>query len=91
VGLHTIPGMDSYYEPDDGPELPDGWWDEDTVDQVQEAVRRLVGETLYEGGQMANGISVRFVARLSMLQNAVGLMPDDNPLVIEATAMFRDE
>lgn len=44
-------------EPEDPPELPDGWWDEDTVGRVQDAVKALASESLYEGGKMESGVS----------------------------------
>lgn len=75
-------------EPEDPPELPDGWWDEDTVCRVQDAVKALASESLYEGGKMENGVSVRFLQRMTILQDECGLMtkPHEVALVAEARA-----
>lgn len=78
-------------EPDDGPELPEGWWDEDDVAGVQEAVTALCKEMLYEGGKKDNGVSVRFLARMSVLRFRAGLAKKDEPLIAEALALLGDE
>lgn len=75
-------------EPDDGPELPDGWWDDDQVGGVVEAIKALSEETLYEGGDARAGVSVRFLARITHLRLRAGLMKDDDPLVMEALTML---
>lgn len=71
-------------EPDEGPELPDGWWDDDQVSDVQEAVKALCKETLYEDGKKDNGVSVRFLARMNVLKLRAGLVTSDDPLIAEA-------
>ena len=63
-------------EPEDPPELPEGCWDEDQVHRVLEAVKELREETLYQNGRMAEGVSVRFLSRITMLLDACGLMSD---------------
>ncbi len=74
---------------DDGAEeLPDGCWYPDQVEIVLECIKELVAEPVYEGGRMENGISTRFLARLTVLQANAGLLEADNPLVREAEAMF---
>lgn len=40
---------------------------------IVDAVKALVGETIYEGGDKANGIAVRFLARMTILKATVGL------------------
>jgi hypothetical protein len=40
---------------------------------IVDAVKALVSETLYEGGDKANGIAVRFLARMTILKATVGL------------------
>ena len=70
---------------DDGPELPEGWWDEDTVNDVQTAIKDLCAETVYENGKKEDGISVRFLARLTLLRYAALMMKsEDMPLVYDA-------
>jgi hypothetical protein len=77
-------GMSGYRE-----QLVDaGWWCGDDVDAVKEAIKNLTSEAVYEGGDKANGVSPRFFARITLLQNAAGILEDDNPLVIEAKAML---
>lgn len=71
---------------DDAREVPDGWWAEDSVQVVQGCIRELVAEPVYEGGKMENGISVRFLARLTILQGEAGLIPTDGPLYRDAAA-----
>lgn len=60
-----------------------GWWDEDTTQRVQDAVRALRAETLYEGGEKANGISVRFLARLTILADETGVGEHCTPVLVE--------
>lgn len=78
-------------EPDDGPELPDGWWNEDDVLGVQEAVTSLLKEPVYEGGEKERGVSVRFLARLSVLKLRAGLATADDPLIAEALAILGEK
>jgi len=75
----------------DGPELPDGWWDEEQVSGVKEAVKALCEETLYEDGKKENGISVRFLARMSVLKLRSGMAKADDPLIAEALALVGEE
>lgn len=75
----------------DGPELPEGWWDEDSVSGMQEAVTALCAETLYEGGNKDNGVSVRFLARMSVLKLRAGLAKADDPLIAEALAIVGED
>ncbi len=74
-------------EPDYGPELPDGWWNDEQVTGLTDAVQALCAETLYEGGKKDNGVSVRFLARMSVLKYRAGLATADDPLIAEALAM----
>jgi len=82
---------EAWGEPDDGPELPDGWWDEDQVADVEAAVKALCDETLYEDGKKDNGVSVRFLARMSVLKLRAGLAKADEPLIAEALALVGEE
>ena len=79
---------EAWGEPDEGPELPEGWWDEEQVGAMQEAVKALCNETLYEDAKKDNGISVRFLARMQILKLRAGLVKADEPIVAEALAMF---
>lgn len=82
---------EAWGEPDDGPELPEGWWDEDDVAGVQDAVKALCEETLYEDGKKDNGVSVRFLARMSVLRLRAGMAKKDEPLIAEALALLGEE
>jgi len=82
---------EAWGEPDDGPELPDNWWDEDQTAGVQEAVRALCEEALYENGKKYQGISVRFLARLSVLKLRTGLARKDDPFIAEALALLGED
>lgn len=73
---------------DDAQELPDGCWGPVTVECVVKCIKDLIAEPVYEGGKKDNGISTRFLARLTLLQREAGLLPADHPLVREAEAMF---
>lgn len=73
---------------DNAQELPDGCWGECQVSVVLDCIKELAGEQLYEDGQMAKGISTKFLARLTILQGEAGLIPTDSPLYREAEAMF---
>ena len=68
--------------------LDAGWWPSETVLEVQAAIKALDAEPMYENGDKANGISTRFLARLTLLKNAAELIAYDDPLVVEARAMF---
>jgi hypothetical protein len=69
---------------DDPKDVPEGWWTDVTVQVVQECIRDLLAEPIYEDRQMAKGISVRFLARLSILQGEAGLMSTKDPMYIDA-------
>lgn len=77
-------------DPPDDDELPEGWWNEDDVGLAQEAVQSLLNEPIYENGEMARGVSVRFLARLSLLREAVGLAktPLEKALADDARAVL---
>ncbi len=62
-----------------------GWWTDEQVNAVVDAIKALVGEPVYEDRDMAQGISVRFLQRLVLLQEAAGL-PVPEELVREAHA-----
>lgn len=55
---------------------------EDTVLRVQDAVRALRAETLYDGGQMANGVSVQFLARLTILAHEARVLEHTTPFLV---------
>lgn len=65
-------------------ELPDGCWDEDTVEAVQSCIRDLMREPVYENGRKEDGISVRFIARLHLLAAEAEVMDRKDPVVLEA-------
>jgi len=75
-------------EPEEGPELPAGWWDEDQVESVRDAVTALCNEMLYEGRNKGNGVAVRFLARMQVLKLRSGLAQPDDPIVVEALAIL---
>lgn len=79
---------EAWGEPDDDYPLPDGCWGEGTVSAVIGCIKDLVAEQFYEDGQMAKGVSTRFLMRLTLLQREAGLLEPDNPLVREAEAFF---
>jgi hypothetical protein len=64
--------------------LPDGCWDEDTVAKLQKAVTALLSEQVYENGEKDKGISVRFLARMSVLKMRAELATSDESLIVEA-------
>ena len=67
-----------------------GWWTSEQAREVVDAVKALAAETVYEGGEKANGLSVRFIMRLNLLQSAAGLeIPRE--LVDEAERFFAAE
>lgn len=78
----------SWLEPDDPPELPDGWWDEDQVKDVVESVKNLLAEQVYEDRNVLKGISVKMIARINVLAYHVGIMNADDPIVIEAMKLL---
>lgn len=77
---------DGYYDHYHKHFIDNGWWDEDTSARVTEAVQALSAETVYEDGKKENGISERFLMRLSILRDECGLMkaPHEQAIVAEA-------
>lgn len=64
-----------------------GWWDGDQVREVLDAINALTAENVYESNKKENGISVRFLQRLTQLRQAAGL--DVHPTAAEeAKAAF---
>jgi hypothetical protein len=53
--------------------LNDGWWSADDAEEVKELVRALASEHIYENGRKEDGVSVRFLMRLTLLRARVGL------------------
>lgn len=80
--------LEAWGDEGDDHELPDGCWGPVTVECVVDCIKDLVAEQLYEDGQMAKGVSTRFLMRLTLLQCEAGLLEPDNPLVREAEAFF---
>ncbi len=76
---------------DDAQELPDGCWGPVTVECVVGCIKDLRTEPVYEGGKKENGISARFLARLTLLECEAGLRPASDPFVKEAEAMVADD
>lgn len=68
-----------------------GWWPSEQAQEVTDAIKALCAETLYEGGKKDNGVAVRFLARMTMLQLAAGIIGRDDPMAREAIAMFASE
>lgn len=66
--------------------LDNGWWDDDTVQRVKDAVQALRSEAIYENERKDDGISVKFLMRMAVLSAEVGLMEESDPIVIEARA-----
>lgn len=75
---------------DDPRDIPEGWWPDSTVEVVQQCIRELIAERIYEDGQMAKGISVRFLARLTILQGEAGLLPTDGAFYKDAERVLRE-
>ena len=63
-----------------------GWWDGDQTKLVKDAISDLVAEPIYEGGKKENGVSVRFLARITLLRHYAGELPS-GPLVDEAEVL----
>jgi phage gp36-like protein len=68
--------------------LENGWWASEQVDEVQAAIKALCSEKMYEDGKKDNGIAVRFLARMTALKVAAGIMASNDPMAIEAANMF---
>lgn len=66
--------------------LEAGWWPGEQTKEVVAAINALVAEPVYEGGKMQNGISTRFLMRLTLLRYEAGLVDGSDPLVREAKA-----
>jgi hypothetical protein len=60
------------------------------IEAIQNRVSCLLAEPIYEGGDKANGIAVKFLMRLNLLAYDAGLegYSMDNPLVAEALTIL---
>lgn len=75
-------------EPDYDHLIDAGWMTEEQATEVVDAIKALVAAPVYEGGDKVNGISVEFLMRLTLLQEAAGLdVPD--LMAKEAADFFR--
>jgi hypothetical protein len=88
MGFHHNPIEGSHYEPDDPPELPEGWWDEDTVQQVQEAIKALDCEPILDA---QGGVALRFACRIVLLKRAAGMLEYNDPQVISAENLLGND
>jgi hypothetical protein len=59
------------------------------IEEIKEAIIALDREPLYEERDMRNGVSVRFLARMTMLKHKAGLLDGDSQLVIEASEILK--
>lgn len=78
---------------DDGVEEYDhlidaGWWTSEQAEEMVEAIKALFAEQIYEDGEMAKGVSVRFLMRMHMLKDAACMAEPNDPFVAEARAYF---
>ena len=53
-------------------------------ERIWEAIKALRNEPLYENKNMADGIAVKFLARLTMLEVAAGMRPQDDIMTMDA-------
>ena len=65
-----------------------GWWPSEKAKEVEDAIKALRSEPVYENGDKANGISTRFLMRVTLLEVAAELRHSDDPLAIEASAVL---
>jgi len=72
-------------------DLPDGCWGSNTVEELQDAIKRLLSEPVYEEKDKNNGISVRFLARINALRYYAELEGLDNPLISDAQEILGDD
>ena len=61
------------------------------LERVGRRVSDLFKERVYENGEKSQGIAVRFLMRMHLLGAEVGLVRDDNPMLVEARAHFDGE
>jgi hypothetical protein len=66
------------------PDHDETGWSEDTVADVQRRIEELYAEPVYENGRKDDGISVRFLARLTMLRCDADLISAGDPIVKDA-------
>ena len=90
-----VSNMPPGYDEDGGAEDTDhligaGWWPSEQVEELQVQVKALRNEMFYEDGLMKNGVSVKFLARISLLTHAAGLdVPPD--ILAEAQRLLPDQ
>ena len=83
---------EAWGEPDEGmdvePLLDAGWWEPEKAGAVLGAIQALVEDPVYESGKKENGISARFLMRLTVLQYEAGFEVPQ-PMYDEAVAALR--
>ena len=70
--------------------LEAGWWASEQVEDVTAAIKALVAEPIYEDGKKENGISARFLARITILRHLSGELVNSDPLVVGAEKMLAE-
>lgn len=53
-------------------------------ERIWEAIKALRHERLYENATMTQGVAVKFLARLTMLEVAAGMRPADDRMAMDA-------
>lgn len=71
--------------------LDAGWWPSEIVDEVKDTIHALVSEPVYDSGDISKGISVRFLARLTLLRNAAEMLQANDPLVVDAKRVINGD
>lgn len=68
-----------------------GWWPSEQAQEVTDAIKALCSERMYKNNWKEDGVSVRFLMRMTMLKVAAGLTPADDMFAKEAAAYFASE
>jgi hypothetical protein len=68
--------------------MESGWWPSEKAMDVEAAIKALRAEPVYEGGDRAKGISVKFLARVTLLEHAAEMRRPNDPMVVEAKGLF---
>lgn len=77
----------SYWEPDDPPELPDGWIDEDTVEQLKSMMRFV---EFHEDFPRPGNRHDAALVMLDHILNPPNANQPDDPIVMWAKVLMKD-
>jgi hypothetical protein len=83
---------DSYGDDGFMDNIPDNCWSPDKIEDVQNAIKRVTSERVYEDGKKKeNGISQKFLNRLWAVEYYADIKKGSDPYVISAQEILGED